>query len=115
MRDIHRCLADLRKKETRRIIGLMSGTSADGITAAHAEISGTGDTAEVNLIGYKTYPYAVDVRERIFSLFNPGQGTVQDVCEMNFVLGEVFAEAVNNLVADLGITRKDVDLIGSHG
>ena len=115
MRDIYQRVAELRTKETRRIIGLMSGTSADGITAAFAEISGTGDSAEVNLIGSKTYPYAVDVREKIFSLFKPGQGTVQDVCEMNFILGEAFAEATNNLVTDLGITVNDVDLIGNHG
>jgi len=115
LRDIYQRVAELRTKETRRIIGLMSGTSADGITAAFAEISGTGDSAEVNLIGSKTYPYAVDVREKIFSLFKPGQGTVQDVCEMNFILGEAFAEATNNLVTDLGITVNDVDLIGNHG
>ena len=54
MKDLYRRISRLREKETRKIIGLMSGTSADGITAALAEISGTGESAQVKLIGYKT-------------------------------------------------------------
>ena len=115
MKDLHNRVSELRVKETRNILGLMSGTSADGITAALAEISGTGELAQVKLIGYKTYPYADDVRERVFHLFKPGHGTVQDVCEMNSVIGEAFAEAANNLINDLGFTHEDVDLVGSHG
>lgn len=115
MKDLYHRVLELREKKTRKIIGLMSGTSADGITAALAEISGTGESASVQLIGYKTYPYSPDVRERVFKLFKPRQSTVQDVCEMNFVLGEAFANAANNLLNDLGIPRDEVDLVGSHG
>ena len=115
MKDIYRRVSELREKETRKIIGLMSGTSADGITAAYADISGTGERAEIQLIGFKTYPYTVEVREQVFDLFKLGQSTVQDVCEMNSVLGEAFAEAANQLITDLGIARDEVDLVGSHG
>ncbi len=115
MKDLYRRVSELREKETRKIIGLMSGTSADGITVALADISGTGDSAEVKLIGYKTYSFADYVRERVFNLFKPGHGTVQDVCEMNTVLGRAFAEAANNLINDLEVTREDVDFVGSHG
>jgi len=113
MRDLQRRLTELRKKETRGIIGLMSGTSADGITAAYTEITGTGETAEIDLIGYATYPFTESTRERVFKLFKPGLATVQDVCEMNIMLGEAFGDAVNQLISDLSLT--DVDLIGSHG
>lgn len=115
MRDVFHRVAELRSKETRRIIGLMSGTSADGITAALADISGTGASADVNLVGYKTYPYTTEVKEEVFNLFKPGYGTVQDVCEMNTVLGEAFANAVNDLITDLRVTEKEIDLVGSHG
>ena len=108
-------LLGLRAKETRQIIGLMSGTSADGITAALAKFTGTGENVAVELIGYKTYPYDEKVRNRVFSLFKPDRSTVRDVCEMNFVMGEAFAEAADNLIADLGVQCGDVDLIGSHG
>ncbi|TRO51143.1 anhydro-N-acetylmuramic acid kinase [Candidatus Bathyarchaeota archaeon] len=93
----------------------MSGTSADGITAALTEITGTGTEAKVKLIGYKTYVYDEELRGRVFRLFNPDKCTVQDVCEMNFVLGAAFADVANRLIKDFGVTVEDVDLIGSHG
>ncbi|MCW4011878.1 MAG: anhydro-N-acetylmuramic acid kinase [Candidatus Bathyarchaeota archaeon] len=113
MRDLQTRLGELKNKPTRNIIGLMSGTSADGITAAYTEITGTGETAEIDLIGYTTYPFDDAVRERVFNLFKPGLATVRDVCEMNVVLGEAFGDAANQLIKDLSLT--DVDLIGSHG
>ena len=92
----------------------MSGTSADGITAVLAQISGTGEKSTVELIGYMTYPYDSALRERVFNLFKPSQGTVEDVCEMNYVLGGAFGEAANRLIDDLGVSREGVDLVGSH-
>jgi len=115
MKDLNSRLLKLREKNTRRIMGLMSGTSVDGITAALANITGTGDRVEIDLIGYRTYLYDARVRERVFKLFNPGMSTVQDVCEMNFVVGEAFGETANNLMDDLDVPSDQVDLIGSHG
>ena len=46
----------LRAKASRRILGLMSGTSADGVTAALTEITGTGATAKIRLLAHGTYP-----------------------------------------------------------
>jgi len=115
MKDLNSRLSELRENKTRRIIGLMSGTSIDGITAALANITGTGDSVEIDLLGCRTYPYDAQVRERVFDLFNPGGSTVQDVCEMNFVVGEAFGEAANHLMDDLNVHRDQVDLIGSHG
>ena len=115
MKDLNSRLLELREKKNLWIIGLMSGTSVDGITAALANITGTGDAVEIDLLGYRTYPYDAQVRERIFKLFNPGRSTVQDVCEMNFVVGEAFGEAANHLMDDLDVPRDQVDLIGSHG
>ena len=93
----------------------MSGTSVDGITVALTDITGTGEGVKIDLLGYWTYPYNVEVRKRVFDLFNPGAGTVQDVCEMNYVVGEAFGEAANHLMDDLGVSRDKVDIIGSHG
>jgi len=115
MKDLNSRLSELKEKKTRRIIGLMSGTSVDGITAALANITGTGNDVKIDLIGFRTYPYDSQVRERVFDLFNPGESTVQDVCEMNFVVGEAFGEAANHLMDDLDVHRDQVDLIGSHG
>jgi anhydro-N-acetylmuramic acid kinase len=115
LRGIVEHIRSLREKESRKIIGLMSGTSVDGITAALTEISGTGINVKVRLIGFKTYTFNTLVKKRIFDLFNSDSSTVQDVCEMNYVLGEVFGEVVNRFVDELGNDRGDVDIVGSHG
>ncbi len=112
MKDLQTRLAQLREQETRGVIGLMSGTSADGITAAYTEITGTGETAEIKLVCYETYPFKASIQERVFRLFKPRYSSVQDVCEMNTVLGEAFGDAANRLTAE---HRLSPDLIGSHG
>jgi len=114
MRDTHDT-AGLRLKSSRRVIGLMSGTSADGVTAALTEITGTGAYATVRLLAHGTYPYPEGVRASLFNLFTPGASTVRDVCEMNFVVGECFAQAALRLLEDNELSPGDVDLVGSHG
>jgi anhydro-N-acetylmuramic acid kinase len=93
----------------------MSGTSADGITTALAEVAGTGETAKIRLQAYRTYPYPEKVRDLLFKLFTPNASTTRDVCEMNFVVGECFADAVLRLMGDTGLNNGDVDAVGSHG
>jgi anhydro-N-acetylmuramic acid kinase len=105
----------LRSKPSRSIIGLMSGTSADGVTAALTEITGTGPTAAVRLLAHGTYPYSGEVSRRLFSLFTPGASTVREVCEMNFVVGECFADAALMLLDEHGLGVSEVDAVGSHG
>jgi anhydro-N-acetylmuramic acid kinase len=97
------------------IIGLMSGTSADGITTALAEVAGTGKTTKIRLQAYRTYPYPEKVRDLLFKLFAPGASTTKDVCEMNFVVGECFADAVLRFIGDSDFSDSDVDAVGSHG
>jgi anhydro-N-acetylmuramic acid kinase len=109
--DVH----GLQAKPSRRVIGLMSGTSADGVTAALTEITGTGVSAKVRLLAYGTYPYPEEVSRRLFHLFTPGASTIRDLCEMNFVVGECFADAALRLLEDHGISIEEVDVIGSHG
>jgi anhydro-N-acetylmuramic acid kinase len=115
VKDLYNLFRELRDKNTRNIIGLVSGTSADGVTAVLARITGTGDSVGVELVGCKTYPYSSDVRYRVFELFKPSTSCSQNICEMNFVLGEVFAEAALKLIDELGLSLDTVDLVGSHG
>lgn len=100
-------------KETHRVIGLMSGTSLDGIDAALCEVAGSGDTLRAGLRGFITVPFAPDVRERIQSACQ--NGGVEDAARLNVELGELFAGAVLQLMAAYDLSRADVDLIGSHG
>ncbi len=59
-------LISLKEKESRNVIGLMSGTSCDGIDACLVKITGNGLSTKVDIIGFETYPYGNKIRELIF-------------------------------------------------
>jgi len=101
-------------KETRRVVGLMSGTSADGVDAALVRISGSGDSLEASLEAFATVPYQPAIREAVLALSSPA-ASVGDLCRMDFTLGGVFAEAAMNLIRLAELDPTDVDLIASHG
>ncbi len=107
-------LSRYARKHTRRVIGLMSGTSADGVDAALVQISGAGSTLQARVERFHTTPYAPALREALFRLFAP-DAPVSEVCGMNFRLGRVFAEAALDLISRAGISRGEVDLVASHG
>ena len=106
---------DLLQKEKKKIIGLMSGTSADGVDVAIVEIMGLGLTTEIDLIAFETIPYQPEIRDRIFDLFNVETARVDEICTMNFVLGKLFAESTLAVLEKVGIAPREIDLIGSHG
>ena len=106
---------ELLKKDKKFVIGLMSGTSVDGIDAAVVEIMGNGLETEVDLVAFETFPFPSGVPQRVLALCQPDTGRVDDICEMNFYIGHLFAEAVNHILKKSGIHANDIDLIGSHG
>jgi anhydro-N-acetylmuramic acid kinase len=108
-------LAAIAAKPERLVIGLMSGTSVDGIDAALVRIKGGGTDVTLRLEHFATYPFDPAVRAEIFRLFRPETSDVVSICRMNFVLGEVFAAAALQLMRDAGVQPEQVDLIGSHG
>ena len=98
-----------------KVIGLMSGTSVDGIDAAIVEITGAPPNLAAKLLSFTFIPYDEGQRARIFALFEPHTGTVDRICPMNFAIGEWFAAAALRALQAAGLTPHDVDLIGSHG
>ncbi|MBM2834374.1 MAG: hypothetical protein HW406_1535 [Candidatus Brocadiaceae bacterium] len=93
----------------------MSGTSADGIDACLVEISGNGLHTRINVIASETYPYDETTRTAILDTCNPETGTVDKVCQLNFHLGKLFANAAKSIANKAQIAIQDIDLIGSHG
>ena len=71
----------------------MSGTSADGIDACLVEISGNGIHTKANILAFETYPYDKTTRLAILETCNPKTGSVDKVCQLNFHLGKLFADA----------------------
>jgi len=111
------------RTEPMRVVGLMSGTSADGIDAVLVEISeqpglparrSPGDLS-ISTLAYVNTPFDAELRERVFELFAPPSSTVDKICEMNVVLGEAFAQAALGVIEAAGLAPEDVHLVGSHG
>lgn len=108
-------LLHIAVKESRLVVGLMSGTSVDGIDAALVEITGHGEAAVVKQIAFDSYPFPAELRAKVFRLFNPKEARVDAICQLDFLLGELFAAAVDRLLRDHGIEHDDVDLVASAG
>jgi anhydro-N-acetylmuramic acid kinase len=108
-------ITELSNKKKKNVIGLMSGTSADGVDSALVEIEGYGVDTHIRLVEFNTYPFSKGLRDRLFRIFPPAICTVEDICELNFALGDAFADATLKLIEDAGLKASDVDLIGSHG
>src|SRR5689334_2107308 len=100
-------------------IGLMSGTSADGIDAALVELdplaAGGPVGRQINLRAFVTEPYPEEVRRDIFRLFDKEGGDTPLLCRTNYVLGELFARASLAVAAEAGVPIETVDFIASHG
>lgn len=108
-------LITLAKKNSKIIVGLMSGTSCDGIDACMAKITGNGLSTSIEIIGFETYPYENDIRELIFDSSQQQTGSVDKVCQLNFILGKLFADAVKQIARKASVSLSEIDIIGSHG
>lgn len=127
-------------KKKKTAIGLMSGTSVDGIdavladiesdflsapeadkTASEADAAGcTGNLSRPGSIRIKerafiTAPYPRDVQKRLLDIASGSFGGSAELCAMNFYLGELFADACFEVCRTAGIPISEVDFIGSHG
>ena len=96
-----------------RVVGLMSGTSLDGIDAALVRLEGTDGTLTWEVEGFRSEPYPADVRARLLDAVE--RGTPDVLCRLHAELGERLAGAARALLDTCGITPMEVDLIGSHG
>jgi len=108
-------LFEITQLPKKRIIGLMSGTSADGVDAALVELEGSGIETKLQLLSFHFSPYVREIREQIFELFSPETGQVDKICRMNFLLGRFFADAALSAIDEAGLSPSDIHLIGSHG
>ncbi len=111
-------MADADTKETRNArlaVGMMSGTSVDGIDAALVEISGDDAHPRARLLAFENSPFPPGVRRQIFELFRPESSTVDRIGYMNFLLGELYADAALSVIRRAGRKPEEVTVVGSHG
>lgn len=97
------------------IIGLMSGTSADGVDAAVCQITGEPGTMQARVVHGETTPYDAVTRQAILDNCDPTTSRVDAIARLNTSLAETFAQAASQVVAGAGMSLTEIDLIGSHG
>jgi anhydro-N-acetylmuramic acid kinase len=94
------------------VVGLMSGTSVDGIDAAVVDVTWRDAALHLRLLAYAESPIDEPLRKRIYALFRPETSRIDEVCEVNVLLGEAFARAATLALRQAGVAA---DLIASHG
>jgi anhydro-N-acetylmuramic acid kinase len=93
------------------VAGVMSGTSADGIDVALVYLLGRGFRTRLKLLAHRHFPFPAAARRSILRVMN-GTASVSDLARLNFLLGELYAKAVQDAQRHTGI---GCDLIGCHG
>ncbi|MBS4195998.1 anhydro-N-acetylmuramic acid kinase AnmK [Lederbergia citri] len=96
-------------------VGLMSGTSVDGIDAALVRLRGFGLNTKVDLLEFTTLPFAADVAREILQCMDVKDSNSALVCSLNFKLGYLFADAVKAVCKKSNVSLRDIDFIASHG
>jgi anhydro-N-acetylmuramic acid kinase len=105
----------IASQPSRRIIGLMSGTSLDGLDVALCRLTGHGPGTQLELERFATVPYDEDTRARIREVFAKTQVNLEYLTLLNPWLGQLHAAAVLTCLREWHIRPADVDLVASHG
>lgn len=100
---------------SKYVVGVMSGTSLDGIDVALVKIDGYGQNSKVRLIKYIKEDMPKDVKKEIMNCCDINKSNVRDICSLNFKLGYIFADAIKKLCKKIDFPIEKVDLIGCHG
>ena len=108
-------LFTIAQKEARSIIGLMSGTSLDGLDVAFCKISNSGENTAVELVEFETIPYSMEFKDQIRKVFTKKEIVFQDLVLLNEIIGTVHGEMVLECLEKWNIAADEVDMIASHG
>jgi anhydro-N-acetylmuramic acid kinase len=104
-----------RSTKSMRVVGLMSGTSADGIDVAVARISGAPPNLRAKIEHATSIPFPAEIRQTILRIANGAASSPEEISELNFILGNLFADAVIKACRKFRVPLSSIALIGSHG
>jgi anhydro-N-acetylmuramic acid kinase len=108
-------LFQIAQKPQRRIIGLMSGTSLDGLDVALCRFQGSGTDTQVGVEAFETVPYSEETKEEIRKIFARPQIAFQHLCLLNPWIGNMHGDLVLQCLEKWQVKPADVDCIASHG
>jgi len=97
------------------VVGLMSGTSLDGINAVLLRVRGQGTATRFEQLAFTTTPFPRGIRHLLLQNSSPPTSRVDEIARLNFLLGHLYADAVRDVARRGGVRLADIGLIGSHG
>lgn len=108
-------LAKIAKNKSRIIIGLMSGTSLDGLDVARCQFSGAGTQTKVKVLNFETVPYDEGFKNEIRRVFAKQQIDFQHLTLLNAIVAERHADIVLACLKKWNLPPGEIDLLASHG
>ena len=108
-------LHQIASKNKRSIIGLMSGTSLDGLDIAFCDIEGFGTNTKIEIKQFETVSYESSFKEKIKEIFSKHEVDLEKVCLLNAYVGVQHAGMINTCLQKWNIKKEAVDIIASHG
>jgi anhydro-N-acetylmuramic acid kinase len=105
----------IANKPVKKIIGLMSGTSLDGLDVALCSFTGSGLQTNIELLEFDTIPFDDDFKTEIKSIFSKKNIDFEKLCLLNPWVALQHAAIINSCLVKWNITKDDVDIIASHG
>lgn len=98
-----------------KAIGIMSGTSLDGIDICIVDIVKENEEYKYEIDQFATYPYSKELVEKILDASNIYSSNVQKICSLNFEIGYAYKDAIEKMIYEKNIDMKEVEFIAIHG
>jgi anhydro-N-acetylmuramic acid kinase len=108
-------LAEIAKKKQRRIIGLMSGTSLDGLDVALCTLENTGRKTKMTLDNFATLPYNTFFKDSVRNVFSKRSIDLEQLCILNKWIAEQHAAMLLRCLGNWQVAPESIDLVASHG
>jgi anhydro-N-acetylmuramic acid kinase len=108
-------LYQLALAKERIILGLMSGTSLDGLDIALCKLKGHGQQTQLTCLKFKTVPYTDALKNDVKQVFAKSIISLDKLCLLNAEIGQLHGEMIIDTLAEWQVSSSDIDLVASHG
>jgi anhydro-N-acetylmuramic acid kinase len=108
-------LFELSNKDEKYVIGLMSGTSLDGVDVALVKIERNWINTRIKLLGFLEYPFPEGLKALVIKNSVKETSNVEDISQLNFLIPQIYSDAIKTLCNEINFDYNKIDLIGSHG
>lgn len=107
--------SSLLERRERTVLGIMSGTSLDGIDLSAVRLSGSGTELQITVLAATEVKMDDELRSQLLSMADSSEATVRDVTLLSTRLSMAYEEAIREALPSMGLKLQDIDAIGLHG